>query len=337
MSKRILFCDNWRFHDGEIEVTPPAVKGPVYTQSKTESYRHGPAAIYYPDAPNDFGRGSSLLTHERWDFVNLPHDYMIDSPIDEHENNALGFRKYHPAWYRKHFKAEEGWKGCRIELEFLGIATECDIYMNGVWLRHNETQYTPIIVDITDFVRYGGSDNVIAVHVTQRTIENWWYTGGGICHKAYLNVSSPVSVERDGVYVAPVKLSETVRAIDHPVVGALYDPGNNIYATDEIPFPDGFAAIEGMIGHVHIKDAKRVNSETVATAVGEGAVDYKGIFATLKEIGYDGDIMLETHYRIAGEIDEKTLKNPKGSAISDGGYAPSCLCMENLLKLLGRD
>jgi sugar phosphate isomerase/epimerase len=92
-----------------------------------------------------------------------------------------------------------------------------------------------------------------------------------------------------------------------------------------------------MLGHVHIKDARRVNGETVATAVGEGAVDYKGIFGKLKEIGYDGDIMLETHYRIAGEIDEKTLKNPKGSAISDGGYAPSCLCMENLLKLLGRD
>lgn len=229
MSKRILFCDNWRFHDGEIEVTPPAVKGPVYTQSKTESYRHGPAAIYYPDAPNDFGRGSSLLTHERWDFVNLPHDYMIDSPIDAHENNALGFRKYHPAWYRKHFKAEEGWKGSRIELEFLGIATECDIYMNGVWLRHNETQYTPIIVDITDFVRYGGSDNVIAVHVTQRTIENWWYTGGGICHKAYLNVSSPVSVERDGVYVAPVKLSETEWQV--PITAEIH---NDTYADSDV-------------------------------------------------------------------------------------------------------
>ena len=131
-------------------------------------------------------------------------------------------------------------------------------------------------------------------------------------------------------------IAELVSCVDRTCFKALYDPGNNIYATDEIPVPDGYLAIKDMLGHVHIKDARLVNGETVATAVGEGAVDYKGIFAELKKVGYAGDVMLETHYRIAGEIDEKTLKNPKGSAISDGGYAPSCLCMENLLKLLER-
>lgn len=208
MSRRILFCDNWLFHDGEIEVQSPALKGPVYTQSKTESYRSGPAAIYYPDRPDDFGKPGSVLTHERWETVTLPHDYMVNSPIVKDENNALGFRRYHPAWYRKHFKASDTWQGMRVELEFLGIATECDIYFNGVWLRHNETQYTPITVDITDFIKFG-ADNVIAVHVTQRTIENWWYNGGGICHKAYITVSDPVHAERDGVFIAPEKISDT--------------------------------------------------------------------------------------------------------------------------------
>ncbi|MBP3605841.1 MAG: sugar phosphate isomerase/epimerase [Clostridia bacterium] len=132
-------------------------------------------------------------------------------------------------------------------------------------------------------------------------------------------------------------IAALVRFVDRPYFKALYDPGNNIYATDEIPFPDGYRAIEGMLAHVHIKDAMRADGETVATAVGDGAVDYPGIFAELKKIGYKGDIMLETHYRLSGGIDEKTLKNPKGSAISDGGYAPSALCMERLLKLLGRD
>lgn len=131
-------------------------------------------------------------------------------------------------------------------------------------------------------------------------------------------------------------IAELVSLVDRPCFQALYDPGNNVYATDEIPFPDGLAAIEGMLGHVHIKDAVRKNGETVATAVGEGAVDYPGIFKRLREIGYAGEVMLETHYRIEGEIDGATLKNPKGSAISDGGYAPSCVCMENLIKIIGR-
>ena len=132
-------------------------------------------------------------------------------------------------------------------------------------------------------------------------------------------------------------IKELVEAVNRPLFKALYDPGNNIYATDEIPYPDGYLAIKDLLGHVHIKDAKREGGETVATAVGEGEVDYPALFAELKRIGYDGDIMLETHYRPAGAIDDATLKNPKGSAISDGGYAPSCLCMENLLKLIGRE
>lgn len=132
-------------------------------------------------------------------------------------------------------------------------------------------------------------------------------------------------------------IAALVRCVDRPYFKALYDPGNNIYATDEIPYPDGYLAIEDMLAHVHIKDARREGGETVATAVGKGAVDYPAFFAKLNEIGYDGDIILETHYRIEGGIDDATLKNPKGSAISDGGYAPSCVCMENLLKLLGRE
>ena len=132
-------------------------------------------------------------------------------------------------------------------------------------------------------------------------------------------------------------IKELVETVNRPLFKALYDPGNNIYATDEIPYPDGYLAIKDLLGHVHIKDAKREGGETVATAVGEGAVDYPGIFKALKEAGYDGEVMLETHYRPAGAIDDATLKNPKGSAISDGGYAPSCICMQNLLKLIGRE
>ena len=131
-------------------------------------------------------------------------------------------------------------------------------------------------------------------------------------------------------------IKELVETVNLPLFKALYDPGNNIYATDEIPYPDGYLAIKDLIGHVHIKDAKREGVVTVGAAVGEGAVNYPALFAELKRVGYDGDIMLETHYRPTNAIDEATLKNPKGSAISDGGYAPSCLCMENLIKLLGR-
>lgn len=207
MSERILFVDNWLFHKGEIITERPAVKGPVYTQAKTESYRRGPASINYDDHPNDFGvRANHMLTHERWETVKLPHDYIVNSPITPDGNNALGFYEYQPAWYRKHFAANDEWRGKRVELEFLGVATECDIYINGIYMTRSMTAYTPIVVDITDFIKFDGADNVIAVHVTCDTIENWWYNGAGICHKVYLNVSEQLSVARDGVFVSPRRL-----------------------------------------------------------------------------------------------------------------------------------
>ena len=209
MSERILFVDNWLFHDGEIATERPAMKGPVYTQAKTESYRCGPASINYDDRPNDFGnKPGHMITHEKWEAVKLPHDYIVNSPIVQSGNNALGFYEYRPSWYRKHFKANDEWQGKRVEIEFLGVSTECDIYLNGVYMARSMSAYTPIIVDISDFIKFGGEDNVIAVHVTCETIENWWYNGAGICHKVYLNVSDRLSAVRDGVFVCPKKLAD---------------------------------------------------------------------------------------------------------------------------------
>lgn len=130
-------------------------------------------------------------------------------------------------------------------------------------------------------------------------------------------------------------IAKLVRCVDNPNFKALYDPGNNIYATDEIPYPDGYEEISDVIHHIHIKDAVLdENKKPVGVAVGKGLVDYKGLFKKLKEISYNGDIMLETHYRPSGKLDEITLKNPKGSSISAGGYLPSCECMENLLEII---
>lgn len=205
MSKRILFTDNWLFHDGEIKTEFPATKGPVYTQSKTENKRHGPASVFYKDGVDDFvGRE---LTHERWEKVTLPHDYMIDSIPKETGNNSLCFYDYRNAWYRKHFTLDESYMGKKIEIEFCGVTVDCDVYVNGVYMMHNATAYTPFVVDITDFAKFD-AENVIAVHVMTENFENWWYAGGGITRKVWLNVSERVCVERYGVYLNPQKIDD---------------------------------------------------------------------------------------------------------------------------------
>ena len=131
-------------------------------------------------------------------------------------------------------------------------------------------------------------------------------------------------------------IAQLVNAFNKHYFKALYDPGNNIYSTDENPYPDGFEFIKDVFCHIHIKDAIITPDGAVGECVGKGLVDYKGLFKHLHKIGYSGDVMLETHYRIPGteKLNDATLVNPKGSAISDNGYEASCVCMEKLKEII---
>ena len=204
MPEKILFNDDWRFHRGEIEVDTPPYKGAAYMQAKTESMLTGPAAYAYNDRPNDY-RTSALYTSEKWEKVDLPHDYVLLQEPKEEYNCGLGYFRYENGWYRKHFKLTEEDKGRRLALIFEGVATHCEVFVNGVPLRRNFCGYTTFEVDISDFVRFD-KENIVAVHVITDRHECWWYEGGGICRSVLLKKSDPVHIPLFGVYVRPQHL-----------------------------------------------------------------------------------------------------------------------------------
>ncbi len=131
------------------------------------------------------------------------------------------------------------------------------------------------------------------------------------------------------------EVSELVHYIGRDNIGVLFDPGNDIYSPRfEVPYPDGYEFAKEAIFHIHIKDAVCKEGVVTAMPVGEGAVDYKGLFGELRRIHYDGFISLETHYKPNLIIDDKVLKQPKGDAISYMGEEASSICMENLINLI---
>ena len=79
--------------------------------------------------------------------------------------------------------------------------------------------------------------------------------------------------------------------------------------------------------HIHIKDAVIHDGKTVGVAIGNGDVDYKGMFKELINSGYDGAVVLEPHYKPGGTISEELLRNPKGSSFSEGGFIASEECI----------
>ncbi len=201
MAEKILFNNDWRFHKGEIEVQMPPYKGASYMQAKTEHMLTGPAAYAYNDRINDY-RTSTLYTSEKWQAVNLPHDYILLSEPDEQYNCGLGYFKYENAWYRKHFSLCEDDRTKRIALYFEGIATESEVFVNGCSVARNFCGYTSFEVDITDFV-YFDKENIVAVHTVTSRHESWWYEGGGICRNVWLKKSSPLHFALYGLYAKP--------------------------------------------------------------------------------------------------------------------------------------
>ena len=212
MRQEILLNDNWRFHKGDIIVERPTAKGPIYSQSKVERKKIGPAAYSYRDNPDDYGQ-NGIITDENWSVCQLPHAYIIDQDNDQSQNNAHGYFRYENAWYRKHFTLSEECKNKRILLRFDGIAGNATLYLNGCLLHHNYSAYNTFEIDISDIV-YRDKENVIAVYVNTQEFEGWWYQGGGIYRDVHLVITDPVAIDLWGVYAPSRRISEDLWQID---------------------------------------------------------------------------------------------------------------------------
>lgn len=204
MNERCLFNAGWRFYPEDIPQESPVHKGPAYSQAKTEDKLAGPYAVAYPDRPDDFGGEGRESTLKGWQTVELPHDYIISQPYEEKENNAWGFFRHHPAWYRKHFTLDPADEGKRLVLYFEGVADRCTVYLNGSFMLEHRESHTPFEIDITDFARFD-RENVLAIRVSCGHGEGWWYGGGGIYRNVWLEKTERLAVERYGVFVAPEK------------------------------------------------------------------------------------------------------------------------------------
>lgn len=207
MRERILINDKWHFHEGDIKITKPITKGPMFKMAKTESERQGPAAVHYNDNIDNWQENVEY-NGDRWDLVNLPHDYIISKTPDQKYNCTLGYFKYDNAWYRRHIIIPREWENDRITLFFEGITGKSKVYFNGTPVKYNYCGYNPFEIDITDLVRFD-EDNVISVYVNSDHHEGWWYEGAGIYRNVWLGHSNKVCVDTYGVYVNPQKVNNS--------------------------------------------------------------------------------------------------------------------------------
>ncbi len=115
-------------------------------------------------SPSDFKNGASPeLDDSAFEKVSIPHANTL---LTDHKGPGFAdqIESYRfVSWYRRHFTLGEEYKGRRVVVEFEGVATVADVYVNGSAVASHKGAYTGFSVDITDHIREG--DNVIAVRV----------------------------------------------------------------------------------------------------------------------------------------------------------------------------
>ncbi|SNX52721.1 glycoside hydrolase family 2 TIM barrel-domain containing protein [Thermoanaerobacterium sp. RBIITD] len=114
--------------------------------------------LYIPENTSD---GDKVYCDESgFEKISLPHTNKI---LPHHYFNEDDYRFV--SWYRKHFRIDKKYEGKKIYVHFEGVMTIAKVYVNGNYVGEHKGGYTPFELDITNYIKYGDNDNLIAVQV----------------------------------------------------------------------------------------------------------------------------------------------------------------------------
>ena len=161
------FNEGWQFFKGEAE----GAENPDYNDSK-------------------------------WRSLNLPHDWAIEGPFSNEYNARCGGLPFHgTGWYRKAFKLDSSDKDKIIRIEFEAAMKSSDVWINGHHLGFRWSGYITFEYELTKYLKFDGTDNVIAVRLKPEDLSSRWYPGAGLYRNVWLKKDHPIHVGLWGTFV----------------------------------------------------------------------------------------------------------------------------------------
>jgi len=179
--------------------------------SPRQELNFGTGWVFIPkDLPGADQPGFDDYSFER---VSVPHANIL-TPHETFDPDMFRF----VSWYRKHFWPADDFRGRKVLVEFQGVMTVADVYLNGRLLGHHEGGYTPFTVDLTPALKFD-AENVLAVRVDSREQKQvppegadkmyGYYLFGGIQRDVWLRIVDPCHIER--VYYTTAAIQPEVR------------------------------------------------------------------------------------------------------------------------------
>jgi hypothetical protein len=170
--------------------------------------------FYKGTVSGDAASGSSY-DDSSWLAVNLPHNPPKNGQSGPDAArppwSSSGYSYEGVSWYRKHFTLGNSYQGRKIFVEFEAVGGLTYVWVNGTLIptAPHYGSYLPFTVDMTNYVNFGGADNVIAVKAdntddTSTPIGNTsWFNWAGIYRDVWLHVTDKLHVT-DAVYANAV-------------------------------------------------------------------------------------------------------------------------------------
>ncbi|PKQ64258.1 hypothetical protein BZG02_05395 [Labilibaculum filiforme] len=144
-----------------------------------------------------------------WRNAQLPHDWSVEhSFTQENTGGATAFLPAGIGWYRKSFAMPVAATNKITRIEFDGVYTNSEVWINGHYLGKRPFGYAPFAYDLTAYLNYGDVKNVIAVKVDRSAyLDSRWYPGSGIYRNVKLVTSGKVHIPQWGTQITTPNVS----------------------------------------------------------------------------------------------------------------------------------
>ena len=195
--KRTNIDDNWLFHYGNSE-------------NAKEDFNYSIVNIFSKSGASEKTAIDPKFVDKDWRKLNLPHDWAVELPFVQSENDDLVSHGFKPVgglfpdtsigWYRKHFTVSKNDKKDRFEIQFDGVFRNASIWLNGFYIGTNQSGYVGKSYDVTDYIDFE-KDNVLVVRVDATQYEGWFYEGAGIYRHVWLNQYNNLHIPFGGLFV----------------------------------------------------------------------------------------------------------------------------------------
>ncbi|MCL7762551.1 DUF4982 domain-containing protein [Polaribacter sp. Z014] len=151
-----------------------------------------------------------------WRKLDLPHDWAIEGPFDfKHNARTGGLPVTGTGWYRKNFKMDASAEGKVVKMEFEGAMYDAHVWVNGKFVGNRPYGYIGFEFDISKYLKFDGSDNVVAVRLRPQDLSSRWYPGAGLYRSVWLKIDNPVHVEQWGAYITTPTVSKKLGVVQN--------------------------------------------------------------------------------------------------------------------------